>query len=754
MRPTVLALALIVCGGQAILPVHAGQAGLPALHIETKIHPSVYRAAATGRLGIPVRVYFQRDVAFDDARTAILAAGGALDDVLTIRYSPLRHLRATIPSQSLHALAADDRVVTIIGPRYLRVKSHNAASAQMSHVDELQAPPYALTGAGVAVSLFELAAASSSHIEFGGRMTLFGSGGSSFDQLHATHVAGTMGAAGIRLDAKGMAPSVKIDQYIVKLGFNGEPLYNEPKENDLAPRGVVADNNSWGFIIGWNLAAADYPVWEGTDAFFGAYDYDYTAPLDDISREQNVLFVHSSGNEAAGASLGTLGQHRHTDERLRPDLTSLYCYSQNGSGTDCPAPCSVGPPFCETVRHHQDILPFDTMNLNASGKNVVSVGAVNSFGEILNTSSRGPAKDGRVKPDVVARGSSLLSTFPGNSYGTLGGTSMSSPVVTGIAALAVEQWRRSFGKTPRAAELKAVIIAGAEDLGNPGPDYTYGFGFVDAKRSIDLIAAHDRDAGHIRTTPIVQGQQFELPLVARTAGNLRVVLHWADPAIYLPANQVSTAKALVNDLDLKVIDPSGTAHLPYVLDKVNYTANATRGVNTIDNVEVVEIANAAPGVYRVVVNGTNVPEGPQEAVIVSSARTARQCVDIQEPNDSSDAARNVYTGQSFNAGICSNGDVDYFKFPIVKDGAIAVDVKNTGDTPLRATLIVIGGETKVVDVPPYSDATISTVYTTGPLPVVPAGIVKFEATGALGVEPDYVFSVKYPVSYPPKRRAV
>lgn len=738
MRPTVLALLLFV--------------STFALADEAKIHPSAARAAATGHLGIPVRVYFQHGVAFDDARAVILATGGALDDAFALRFSPLRHLRATIPSQSLQTLAADARVVTIMGPRYLKLKTDNAQSAAVSHVSDLYQQPYGLSGAGVSVSLFELAAGDPTHIEFGGRMTLLGSGGASFFQNHATHVAGTIGAAGIRADAKGMAPKVRLDQYVVELGENGEALFNEPKENALAPRGVVADNNSWGFVIGWN-SNADYPVWEANDEYFGAYDYDYTAPVDDISREKNILFVHSAGNEADGQPLDSLGRHRHTDERLRPDLSTLYCFSQNGSGTDCPLPCSQGPSFCEVARHHT-VVPFDTLNINAAGKNTLTVGATNSFGEILSDSSRGPAKDGRVKPDVVARGSSLLSTFPGNTYGLLGGTSMASPVVTGIAALAVEQWRRTYGVTPRAAELKAAIIAGAEDLGNPGPDYTYGFGFVNAKRTIDLIAEHDRDAVHIRTIPIANGQQFELPLIARTAGNFRVVLHWADPAKYLPLEEVATAKALVNDLDVKVIDPSGVVHLPYVLDKASYTANATRGVNTIDNVEMVEIANAPAGVYRVVVNGTNVPQGPQDAVIASSARTARQCRDIQEPNDSSSQATRILTHQSFFAGICASGDVDYFTFPIEKAGPISVEVKNTGDTPLRVSLFVIGGETKIVDVPAYSDLTLTTTYAPGPLPVVPIGIIKFEADGALGIEPDYTFTAKYPVTVPPRRRSV
>src|SRR4029077_19361571 len=82
-----------------------------------------------------------------------------------------------------------------------------------------------------------------------------------------------------------------------------------------------------------------------------------------------------------------------------------------------------------------------------------------------------------------------FSTFPNNSYATEQGTSMSTPVVTGIAGLLTQQYRRTFGRTPSAAILKTLLIAGADDVGPAGPDFTYGFGLADAKASVDLILA-------------------------------------------------------------------------------------------------------------------------------------------------------------------------------------------------------------------------------------------------------------------------
>src|SRR6185436_4013069 len=238
----------------------------------------------------------------------------------------------------------------------------NATSAVVSHVTEVQAAPYGLTGKDVAVSLFELAAGQASHIEFGGRLNVLATGGT--EVQHATHVAGTIGASGLNAQAKGMAPAATLYQYKVTLGRNDEPLYHTTKDQELAARGVVADNNSWGFVIAWT-AGSDFLVWVDYEEYFGAYDYEYTAPLDQISRDRGVLFVHSSGNEA--------------DDGLDVDTTKVFCYSKNASGTDCDtAACGA----CETAKHHT-LQPFDTLSLTGAAKNVLTVGAVDTTRVIM-----------------------------------------------------------------------------------------------------------------------------------------------------------------------------------------------------------------------------------------------------------------------------------------------------------------------------------------------------------------------------------
>ncbi len=234
---------------------------------------------------------------------------------------------------------------------------------------------------------------------------------------------------------------------------------------------------------------------------------------------------------------------------------------------------------------------------------------------------------------------------------------------------------------------------------------------------------------------------------------MRVVLNWSDPyIIYDPRFSDIAEKALVNNLDLRVVDPSGATILPWVLDKDHVEANATKGVNNVDNVEVVEIANAAPGVYRVFATGTSVPEGPQSAVLVTNARTARPCRDVQEVERRTTRRTtrigNLPPGQLVAAGLCSQGDVDFYKFNVTKTGPFSVSV-TTGDTLLRATLTGTGiSRTQVIEAN-------TTAVLTADVNTVPNQVtLKLEAAGPLGAEPQYTFTSSFEEKRQPKRRTV
>jgi Subtilase family len=727
--------------------------GLEPFTPEQKIHRSAIRMMAKAKPYTRLVVMFHDDVTFEAAAQAIRAAGANFEDPLALDLGVMQQADVVVPSGALEALASDDRVLAVTATPALKIRSDNVVTAGMSHVTELHSAPYDLTGKDLNASLFELAAAQADHPEFGGRLKVNTTGGTTSDQQHATHVAGTIAAGGVSLEAKGMAPAVTLHQFRA----SGTPSqWLRLKRDSLPPLGVGVDNNSWGYVLGWDTEGSDN-VWTDLDVYFGAYDLAYTAPIDQIARERNILFVHSAGNEADLPSLNQRGQHRHQNEDGDTITDRWYCYSQNGSGTDCVTPCSPGPEYCEVNRHMTDA-PFDTIGLTASAKNSVTVGAIDQAKFIADFSGRGPTKDGRVKPDLVARGVNVLSSSNPSTYTRKGGTSMASPAVAGIAVLITEQWRRTFANVgPTPEQLKAVFIAGADDLGNAGPDYTFGYGLANAKASVDLIRADAAQATHIKTEKLAHSARYETSVRAEAGQPMRVVLQWLDPEIVLVQGEDEVAdKALVNDLDLTVTDPAGNVVLPWLLNPSEPNANAARGVNRRDNTEVVEIANPAAGIYRISVNATSVVDrSPQSFTLVTNATAGGPCVDVFEANNSADAAYgDLAPSYSLHGAICSAADVDFYRFSVTKAGDVSVVVNATGDTPIRVTVTRSGAAAGTVDVPAGQSRTVSfNVAGSGQLAQAVPVVVKFEAVpGSLALTPSYTFTPNFGQFAPAKRR--
>lgn len=130
----------------------------------------------------------------------------------------------------------------------------------------------------------------------------------------------------------------------------------------------------------------------------------------------------------------------------------------------------------------------------------ISVGAVNNEDNIASFSSRGPVTvDGsnRLKPDVVAPGVSIRSSFPGGGYGVLSGTSMAAPHVAGLVALLISADPALAGDV---AALEAAIMHSALPLtaeqtcgGVPGdsvPNHTFGYGRVNALEAYDYVTSY------------------------------------------------------------------------------------------------------------------------------------------------------------------------------------------------------------------------------------------------------------------------
>jgi hypothetical protein len=479
------------------------------------------------------------------------------------------------------------------------------------------------------------------------------------------------------------------------------------------------------------------------------------------------LMVHAAGNDATAGNPNLTqpwSPHRPIEDQdpVTGAYKHTYCYSQNGTGTDCPTTfnCSPGLTYCETTKHPTHGADT-TVGLMASTKNSVTVGALNPDGvSIASFSSRGPTTDGRVKPELVAKGVSQFSTVPANGYDTLDGTSMATPVVAGMSALLAQQYRKTFNKTPSGSILKTLLIAGADDLGPAGPDYTFGFGLADAKASVDLIIADGGTGSRIRTGTIMNRQDVDIPVSLTATAKFRVVLGWFDPEVLLipsiPDDDPLADKTLINDLDVRVIDPSGATVFPYVLNGATPSALATKGANHTDTTEEVEIANAAAGTYHVLVHGAiGDPAGAaQDYVVVVNAGTAlAPCTDAYEPNDTQDTAfGNLMSGQTISAKICNPIDVDYFTFTSNSLSPLSVSVTAT-DTPLKVTLSSALSTTVTTTIAAGGFANLGSVISTliSPTPNVPF-FVRVEPNGAVGATGAYTLTPTFSYNSTPRKR--
>lgn len=252
-------------------------------------------------------------------------------------------------------------------------------------------------------------------------------------------------------------------------------------------------------------------------------------------------------------------------------------------------------------------------------------------------SSRGPTDDGRIKPDLVAPGTYIVSArshtaTAGSGWGVYdadyvynGGTSMATPLVAGSAALVREWLTRIRGLAdPSSALIKAVLIHGAFDM-SPGqysspqeipaqiPNHVSGWGRVDLKNSLvpsspNQIWLKDSPGG-LRT-----GGKASYTFELSAGSPLRFTLVWTD----YPA-QLSAGKDLVNNLNLEVVAPDGKR---YSGNTGLYTSLSNCLQNgrwdSCNNVESVRIASTIKGTYTVIVHGANVPQGPQSYALVGS----------------------------------------------------------------------------------------------------------------------------------------
>ncbi len=284
----------------------------------------------------------------------------------------------------------------------------------------------------------------------------------------------------------------------------------------------------------------------------------------------------------------------YVDQQMffNPFLQHIFAAGNDGTLTCSPYPVSFG-----TIKSGYQV-----------GKNTLDVGDYSIDSDNLNaSSSRGPVKDGRLKPEIIASGSNVVSTGPNNAYSAGYGTSHSAPFVTAVWALLTERYKQLHsGSLPKSALLKNIICNTADDMGNPGPDYSWGFGLINPRKAVETIENNNYYTG-TAVTGSSNSNIINLPVGTK---KVKILLYWHDKE----ASPLAT-NALVNDVDLSV-DNNGTTYFPWVLNPApaSVNNNAIRAIDRFNNIEQVTIDNPAPTI-TVNVGGYNIPHGPQEYYI-------------------------------------------------------------------------------------------------------------------------------------------
>ncbi len=315
-----------------------------------------------------------------------------------------------------------------------------------------------------------------------------------------------------------------------------------------------------------------------------------------VSNPGIVVTSTSYGN---GCNAGYTSFARTADQQVRQLETIMHVFSAGNSGTQN---CGYGAgPGWGNI----------TGGIKA-GKNVMAIGNVLATDGLANSSSRGPAHDGRIKPDVCANGTQVLSAFPNNQYVSNTGTSMAAPGASGTYTALVHAFKTLNGDTvPPSSLMKATMMNTADDLGNKGPDFSYGWGRINARKALQVF-----EDNRFLLDTIAQGDSnVHVINVPANAKDVKIMVYWND---YEASSNATTA--LVNNLDMTVTDGNAVTHLPYVLNTTPTPAAlnspATRGVDDLNNVEQVYFQNPSNTNFTVKVKGKTVPQGPQGYVIV------------------------------------------------------------------------------------------------------------------------------------------
>ncbi|RZL41544.1 MAG: T9SS type A sorting domain-containing protein, partial [Pedobacter sp.] len=292
--------------------------------------------------------------------------------------------------------------------------------------------------------------------------------------------------------------------------------------------------------------------------------------------------------------------------------TLLHVFSAGNKGT-----------FTSISGIYNGIANFSNLTGNfKQAKNTLVVGGINKENKVEELSSKGPAYDGRVKPDIVAMGED--------------GTSGAAAISAGVVALLQQKYHSQFNKMPSSALIRSVLVNSADDLGTANVDYTSGFGKLNALNALKTI-----DENKFITAEVQSQQDYTLQIVVPTAQKeVKVSLVWNDPAA-----ELNSAQSIVNHLDLSLETPSGQIILPWVLNSYPHIDSllkpAERKRDDLNTVQQLSLNQVTPGVYTIHVKARTLNQ-PKQAFAMAYQFKSMDAFEFTYPQNELFASEDNY----------------------------------------------------------------------------------------------------------------
>lgn len=522
------------------------------------------------------------------------------------------------------------------------------------------------------------------HVEFGSRIRQ--KDGNTTLSDHATHLSGTMTAAGVNPQVKGMAYGAKLDVWdytddLVEMAQNASKM--------------LISNHSYGPVVGWvfnqsrpgNDPKLKWEWWGNTsistteDYRFGFYD-EKAQDLDNLAfNSPYYLIVKSADNKHAetGPPIGTPYFLRNTTQ------TSILDRNRNDA--------------------------YDVIPAEANAKNILTIGGANAAGNnfsVADFSGWGPTDDGRIKPDLLGIGTNIISSIStaNNAYATLSGTSTACANVSGSLILLQELFYRRQTYFMRSATLKGLVLHTAtKPNGKTGPAYDYGWGLLNAEKAAQVLL-NTGNKHLLSESTLRQNETYQQKIIAAGNEPLIVTICWTDPegAPTRVSSQTvdDTTPKLINDLDVRLTDDSNITWFPWVLDPANPTNAAILGDNIRDNVEQVFIAAPPVGkIYTVTVR--------HKRTLRNNAQPYSLIISGVRPQDCNSAVQ-ILKGK--DTTLCSGGKLqmqvkgDYaLTYQWYKDGQLlsatptpTLDISQAGQYEVKAIGYQCSAQSKSISV--------------------------------------------------------